>query len=172
MNWYVIIPIKSRNVLRAVNGLKSKVLRYDNSPPHITLRFVHKIQPSSPFLRLRALKALNEAVQKVCESHEKFHLQLGELGAFPRDKSLGVTWLGLENCNELYALREDIDRAVQSLGYPPADYDFNPHITISFDDNHAELLETPKAFKFEVNKLHICTSKADYVPVKIIELGG
>ena len=91
---------------------------------HLTLKFLGNI-PASGVPRLLA------CVDDFAGEHQPFHLHLSELGMFPNRRSPRVLWAGVDgDLNELSRLQEAAEGAITTLGYPPEERPFRPHITL------------------------------------------
>ncbi|WP_435016583.1 RNA 2',3'-cyclic phosphodiesterase [Tundrisphaera sp. TA3] len=92
---------------------------------HVTLAFLGDIPDTD-------LNGLCRAIAAAVESHRPFSLTLQGLGMFPGPVKPRVAWVGLvgPELDALAALRADIVAAVASVGYPPEDNRFTPHVTI------------------------------------------
>ena len=121
---YICIPIVNVAVLAELRAAGRRLPTREEHKYHITLRYVHEAEADG-------LSALQAAVRSVCLRHRPFELTLGKPGFFP-----GTVWQGVEHSALLLALQADIDSAVAALEYPPADYDYNPHITLGYDNLH------------------------------------
>lgn len=59
-------------------------------------------------------------------------MQLGGVGAFPRDRRAGVLWVGVVAGAEwIGALAREVGAQLASVGYAPEDRPFHPHVTIA-----------------------------------------
>ena len=93
---------------------------------HITLRYLGKTSPH------RAFSVMTES-EKQLAHHQEFDLFLDKLGVFPDWDNPGVVWCGVSGDMEvLYEIQSIIDDAVREIGFPPADYEYSPHITLGY----------------------------------------
>jgi RNA 2',3'-cyclic 3'-phosphodiesterase len=91
---------------------------------HLTLRFLGNTAVSQ-------LPALYEAIDDVATPQRPFQLQLTELGAFPNQQRPRVILVGLGGeTAELTSLKQQLDQALASLGWPVEDRPFRPHLTL------------------------------------------
>jgi 2'-5' RNA ligase len=64
--------------------------------------------------------------------HAPFELRLEGLGAFPTPARPRVIWVGSSGAGvaPLEGLQKAVVKAVRSVGYPPDDNRFHPHVTL------------------------------------------
>ena len=89
---------------------------------HLTLRFIGDADDST-FAAIRNALAGVHGVS--------FPLAVRGVGHFPPGKHPRVMWVGLEPCEPLLALQQEIETAVVAAGIPPDPRRFSPHITIA-----------------------------------------
>lgn len=91
---------------------------------HLTLRFIGPT-PEEEVPKIR------EAVNEVMGGHIDFSLRVEGTGVFPKRQRPRILWMGIQGqVAELKALVNDLNRALDPLGYPGEERDFSPHITI------------------------------------------
>lgn len=90
---------------------------------HLTLKFLGEVPE-------RLLPDINEAIAKAVSGHEPFALSARGTGAFPSKSRPRVVWAGLVESNGLMRLHEDIERAMERLGFIPENREFRAHLTI------------------------------------------
>ena len=90
---------------------------------HLTLKFLGQIS------------AVQEAQVKDVlgriERFDKFTVNVKSFGFFPDAKRPRVFWAGLDAPPELARLAEQIEIAVEPLGFPKEDRAFRPHLTLA-----------------------------------------
>lgn len=106
--------------LRAI-APAAKWVRTENL--HVTLKFLGHTEPEKLGAIEQALKALRSPLPVA--------LQVRGLGFFPNEKRPRVFWAGMEASPNLRPLAEDIDRAMNQLGFPPENRPFAPHLTLA-----------------------------------------
>ncbi|MGB2855624.1 MAG: RNA 2',3'-cyclic phosphodiesterase [Dehalococcoidia bacterium] len=96
----------------------------DTGSIHLTLKFLGNIATETiPELT----KVLSEAARGITP----FHLELGEMGVFPNLRAPRVVWVGLRGeTATLSVLQENIESALITLGFPPENRAFSPHLTL------------------------------------------
>jgi len=117
---------------------------------HLTLRFIGEVGEQT-------CKAIKVALAKV--SFPSFALALRGVGHFPPRKHPRVLWVGMEPCDVLLTLQQDIELALLDAGIAPDERPFSPHITLArlkdtspaevsgFEMRHRELACPPIAVK-------------------------
>ncbi len=87
---------------------------------HITLKFLGETDRKD-----QVIDALENKV-----STPKFKLEFQGLGSFGRGLDLRILWAGIGACEELAALFNQIESALEPLGFPKETRRFSPHITL------------------------------------------
>jgi RNA 2',3'-cyclic 3'-phosphodiesterase len=96
----------------------------DRADSHLTLRFFGEIGPE---IVRRVIEAVPTATREVAP----FDLALGGVGAFPSADRPRVVWLGVTHGDaEVRRLERRLDDALTSIGLPPPDGRFVPHVTL------------------------------------------
>lgn len=92
---------------------------------HLTLKFLGNVDADR-------IDAIVEAMRQATVGMASFHLELGELGAFPNFGRPRVAWVGLRGqLDRLIALQKRLDSLLTPLGFPPEERPFSPHLTLS-----------------------------------------
>jgi RNA 2',3'-cyclic 3'-phosphodiesterase len=89
---------------------------------HLTLRFIGEVGPES-FTSIRA------ALARV--SFSAFPLTLRGVGHFPPGRHPRVLWVGIDPCDRLMQLQEDLELLLLDTGIPAEERRFSPHITLA-----------------------------------------
>lgn len=103
--------------------LRSKISWTRKGNWHLTLSFLGEVS-----------EELLDRVQKRLETvtRPSFELQAGGAGFFPPGKTPRVVWIGLSSgalaCKEL---AEDIEQALEPLGFPLSKKEFRAHLTLA-----------------------------------------
>lgn len=109
-------------------------LRWSPAPAyHLTLRFLGELDAPT-------LEAVAAALDAVALESPPLALAVRGLGSFPWRGRGGprVLWAGVaEPHPDLDALAARVDEAVRGVGLPPADFPFNPHVTLARADRGA-----------------------------------
>ncbi len=90
---------------------------------HATLKFLGGVEPTR-------LQAVRHAVDQVATRHAAMKMSVRGLGTFPSPRRPRVVWAGL-HCAGVADLARDIEAALEPLGFPAEERDFDPHITFA-----------------------------------------
>ncbi|MDP2743687.1 MAG: RNA 2',3'-cyclic phosphodiesterase [Dehalococcoidia bacterium] len=92
---------------------------------HLTLKFMGNVETDKHDAVVKAIREAGEGIVS-------FHLELGELGAFPNFGRPRVAWVGLKGAlDRLIALQKRLDSLLSPLGFPAEERPFSPHLTLS-----------------------------------------
>jgi len=126
---------------------------------HLTLKFLGYIDVSK-------IKEVNEALGSV--KFPKFNCELVGVGAFPRESSPRVLWVGVDSGNkELVQLAEDTNKVLAPLGFEK-DQRFHPHATfcrVKYVNNKKKLIKLFEKYgkhkfsEFKVKNFSLMESK-------------
>jgi 2'-5' RNA ligase len=100
---------------------KPKWVRPENL--HVTLKFIGHIDPG----KLGAIRAALTGVHL----REEVRLHFRSIGFFPSAKRPRVVWAGMEASENLARLPHDVDQRIATLGFPPEERAFAPHLTLA-----------------------------------------
>lgn len=90
---------------------------------HLTLKFLGEVtEDDSP--------SVESALAAVVGRHSVLGLTVGGIGMFPGGGRPRVVWLGAESGPALPALHEDLEAALQGVGFPPEPKPFRAHVTL------------------------------------------
>ncbi len=106
--------------LRAVSP-QTRWVRPENL--HLTLKFIGEVEDP----KLAAIRTALAAVR----SDQPVALDFRGLGFFPNDKRPRVFWASIGASPNLITLAADIDKAMGTLGIPPGQRPFSPHLTLA-----------------------------------------
>lgn len=107
------------------SGPSARTVKWvDPAQMHITVKFLGDTD------RAR-LPAVQQALEAVAARHAPFALKLAGLGSFPGGTRVRVVWIGLvEGAEPLVALTNDVEPALNALGFKPERHDPSPHVTL------------------------------------------
>lgn len=106
-------------------GLHGSGLFKPEGEHHLTLRFVG----NSSTRQLKTILA--NYARRNQDMPPEFRIHLGGIHAFPNLEHPSVVWASVGGDTEaLRKIQAQIDEAATELGVPPADFPFNPHITL------------------------------------------
>lgn len=92
---------------------------------HLTLRFLGEVSGAR-------VGEIGHALEDALAGAHGGSLTLQGLGVFPDRGSPRVLWVGVSVGEEmLIELHGRVERAMASIGFPPDDHPFHPHLTIS-----------------------------------------
>jgi RNA 2',3'-cyclic 3'-phosphodiesterase len=90
---------------------------------HLTLKFLGDIS-------LSQAQEVSQAISCVADDYPPFALNVGGTGAFPNWRNPRILWIGLNKCDELTNLFQQLDAALLKLGFTPEGKPFSPHLTL------------------------------------------
>ncbi|MBN1125935.1 MAG: RNA 2',3'-cyclic phosphodiesterase [Sedimentisphaerales bacterium] len=88
---------------------------------HLTLKFLGEVRDSF-------LSEVCSALEQTVCSHTRFSLEVAGLGTF--GSPARVVWVGMQEHPILVNLRNDLNKAFESLGFLPESRPFSPHLTL------------------------------------------
>ncbi len=160
---FVAIDIPD-NIKTYIQGMARAIPKARSVPPdqlHLTLKFIGEVESSLLLDILDALGRINTP---------RFALQLKGVGTFPPRGTPRVLWVGtktMENKDNLFDLRKQIEKTLFAAGIAKEKKKFSPHITLARLNNSPikllhnflagnALLESPW---FEVNCFTLYSSQ-------------
>ena len=118
-----------------VGGLKP--VRPENM--HLTLKFFGSINA-------RQVESIVDTVTHTAKSVRPFTLRLGNVGAYPNNRSPRVLWVGLDgDVAPLQDIHRRIEAALGQIAIKPDTREFRPHLTIARIRDHASHTERRRA---------------------------
>jgi len=100
--------------------------RWSSTPPfHLTLAFLGDVEHAD-------LNDVCLASAAAAAAFEPFEVRLEGLGVFPKPTRPRVAWVGATGPGvaQLETLQKEVVKAVRSIGHPPDDDRFHPHVTL------------------------------------------
>jgi 2'-5' RNA ligase len=98
---------------------------------HLTLKFLGEVPDAD------VPKAI-EAATAVAGRYGPFELTVAGAGCFPPSGQARVLWVAIQPPPELLACQQECEQAFESLGIPPENRSFHPHLTLGrVKDFHA-----------------------------------
>ena len=150
------VAARATDALRSTRGGNS-VSWVKRENLHFTLRFLADEDDAG---MAKALLAATEAAR----DRAAFEVTLGGLGAFPTAKRARVLWAGLESgAEDLRKLSNALEKSLGKHGFPAADHDFEPHLTLGRVRTPADWTErlvkaTSPQVRFRVDKIVLVQS--------------
>lgn len=91
---------------------------------HLTLKFLGEV-------REEELGAIKGVAARIAAAWSPLVLALGDPGVFPNGRQARVLWVGLKDEEgRLAAMAGQLDHELASLGFPPEEGTFVPHLTL------------------------------------------
>lgn len=146
---------------------------------HLTLKFFGNVPDTE-------VDILALAAQEVAAEQAPFQLKVTGAGAFPSLNAPRVVWLGLEgDLIPLARFYRQLEKAFETLGYPPEGRPFHPHLTLGRVKSPKGRLGLTKVLKelpppnwppFQVREIILYRSilspqGSTYTPLSAIPLG-
>lgn len=129
---------------------------------HLTLKFLGEIRDE------QAVEVCN-ITKEVANRHKSFDVDVETVGCFG-GRSARVLWIGAgQNCDELLQLQEDLERQLESAGWPREARKFSAHLTLCRIRNAKAGFKLAQMVK-EYENLHLGSMPADSVTVYQSEL--
>jgi len=91
---------------------------------HLTLKFLGSI-------RQEDVERISQAVRPVIGLWQPFEVCIRGMGCFPNLRNPRVVWVGVDRGKEsLASLKEQVEKRMIELSFPPEDRPFSPHLTL------------------------------------------
>ncbi len=91
---------------------------------HLTLKFLGNTDET-------LADRIEASLKSVASCHRKFELTMAGTGVFPDYSKPRVIWVGINRSEELNLLYNNIESAMEPLGYERETKKFRPHLTIA-----------------------------------------
>jgi len=115
---------RAQDVIEALRTAQADVKWVDPQNLHLTLKFLGDVPAES-------ISDVSQAVAEAAAGQPPFELEILGVGAFPNAHRPRTVWLGSGDSEAgLAALHEEIDSALDELGYPREHRAFQAHLTI------------------------------------------
>jgi 2'-5' RNA ligase len=125
---------------------------------HLTLKFLGDIDADK-------VSPITEAIARAAQGVSPFHLELGDLGAFPNPRRPNVIWVAVTgDVERLASLQKGIDHSLVPLGFSPESRPFTPHLTLG------RLRERASAGERQRIGESLVTAKSEVVPFQAGEI--
>jgi 2'-5' RNA ligase len=90
---------------------------------HLTLKFLGEVEEES-------LPVIGRVLKEAVGGHSQLPLVLQGTGSFPGGRNPRVLWVGVREEPGLMALEREIEKGLESEGYPSETRPFRPHLTL------------------------------------------
>ncbi|MDP8240449.1 MAG: RNA 2',3'-cyclic phosphodiesterase [Candidatus Hatepunaea meridiana] len=107
--------------LRVVSGARVTWVR--SVGVHLTLKFLGDVEVSQ-------LSEIEASIRDSASRISPFNITTTNTGGFPNLKKPRVLWLGVDGGRQLLELQNNIEKALEPLGFPMERKKFHPHLTI------------------------------------------
>lgn len=109
-----------------IRAIAPKLRYVDPATIHLTLKFLGEIDP-------RRAPEISAALGAVADETRPFDFGVCELGVFSdRGGRVRVLWAGIDDADgALAAFQQRIERALDTIGFPPEQRPFSPHLTLA-----------------------------------------
>jgi 2'-5' RNA ligase len=105
---------------------------------HLTLKFLGDIDAAS-------VDNITTAIEQAVKDFTPFNIEVRGLGVFPNINRIQVVWVGLYgDLEKLGQLQKHIETNLESLGFPPENRPFTPHLTLARVRDYARPEERQK----------------------------
>jgi len=91
---------------------------------HLTLKFLGNTEEA-------LVERIKASLTSIASCHRIFSLRAAGTGVFPDYSRPRVLWVGIDGSEELNLLYNDIESAMEQLGYRREERTFRPHLTIA-----------------------------------------
>ena len=92
---------------------------------HLTLKFLGYVEPLS-------ISQLQSVLEPLGKKQDPFSIEVHGLGVFPHIKHPRIFWAGFTgNTHALHDLVFEIDVVLETLGFPPEEKTYHPHLTLA-----------------------------------------
>jgi 2'-5' RNA ligase len=109
---------------------------------HLTLKFLGDIYADN-------VGKINAALEEAVRSLTPFSIEVKGIGVFPNMNRIQVIWVGLYGETEkLGQLQKRIETSLESLGFPPENRPFTPHLTLARVRDYARPEERQRLGQF------------------------
>lgn len=96
----------------------------DSKGIHLTLKFLGNVS-------LELIKEIKRHLDTLAKNHQRFELNINQVGAFPKKEYPRVIWVGIEQGkNQTIKLAEALEERLVNLGFMKEKRDFQPHLTL------------------------------------------
>ncbi len=120
-------PAVLDTIIRIQNRFKSLGLHASWVKPgniHLTLKFLGDTDPDR-------IPGIQNKLTATLAPFAPLQLSLDSAGVFPDFKSPRVLWVGLQEEETLETLQSEIEKTLESVGFPGDQRPFSPHLTLA-----------------------------------------
>mgnify|MGYP001043449696 CR=1 FL=1 len=131
---------------------------------HLTLKFLGDVQVSR-------IDPIGSALRQIASQFSPFVVNLAGMGAFPDPRKPRIVWVGVEKgVDRLVEITNQIETAMEKLGFPREGRPFKPHLTVgrirelkqpSVTTGALERVEVGEIGEFTVERISLIKSQLD-----------
>ena len=158
---------------------RERALRWVNPQNlHITLKFIGDVPADRVPVVCETLAS--------AETGQRLSLEFNGLGCFPDARRPSVVWVGITSSPQLSSLASHIDQALATIGVPPEEKPFIPHLTIarikerrgspafaaSFDRKGRRSFGVMSAGEFQLMESKLKSGGAEYTTLRSFPFAG
>lgn len=112
------------NVQQQLTATGAQLKLVEPANIHVTMKFLGDVPDDK-------ISAVTDALRVATGGAQPFDINVRGIGVFPNPRYIRVVWAGVvDGRNTTIALRQNIDRELQKLGFSP-ERDFVPHLTLA-----------------------------------------
>lgn len=130
MRTFVAVDVPDRltdrfaSILSDLRRSGAAVRWVDPSGLHFTLKFLGDVDGND-------LTAVDDVLRRVASRADETRARIRGVGSFPRKGRPRVVWVGIEpEGDRLHRLQQDVEAAMEELGFSPERRAYHPHVTL------------------------------------------
>lgn len=113
-----------RQIAMELARMGSEIKVIDPEKYHVTLKFLGNIDP-------KLVPRIRSIMETLTVASRPVDLTVTGLGVFPHLQRPNVLWAGLKGADSLGDLANELDRALESVGFSREERTFQPHLTVA-----------------------------------------
>ncbi len=130
---------------------------------HLTLKFLGEIDEQK-------LDKIALILENIAKDKSSFHICISSIGAFPRNSSPRVIWVGIDKGDkETKEIAKQLEEKIQKIGIPKEDRSFSSHITIGRTRSALNLQKLVQELKTLENDLGIKGMEFDATKITLFK---
>ncbi len=119
-------------LIKDLRQTKAEVKWVNENSFHLTMKFLGEITEQE-------LGQVVTNMEIVARQTRPFSLECRSTGYFPEKGTPRVLWAGVVLTEELKALQQKLELALEKIGFPKEERDFHPHLTLGRVKSHRNL---------------------------------
>ncbi|HUT69524.1 MAG TPA: RNA 2',3'-cyclic phosphodiesterase [Desulfatiglandales bacterium] len=126
---------------------------------HLTIVFLGPVTEET-------IAGVKQKAGSIAERFSAFQIRLNRVGVFPNWRRPRVLWIGLDGeIGGLSDLRDELQAALEELGFKPENRPFRPHLTLG---RFKGTVNRGEELKWILDRFHDITSDEDYLKELIL----